>query len=136
MLSGHMDTIPAYDMEDAFSGEIKDGCVFGRGSCDMKGPLAAMMIALAAIHRSGVKLAGDLYFTDVADEEEKGLGTKYLIEHGPAADGVTVGEPTDMKIAPGHKGLEWIEVTFYGKKSPRRTPERGNQRHRDGRQIH
>jgi len=116
MLSGHMDTIPAYDMEDAFSGEIKDGCVFGRGSCDMKGPLAAMMIALAAIHRSGVKLAGDLYFTDVADEEEKGLGTKYLIEHGPAADGVTVGEPTDMKIAPGHKGLEWIEVTFYGKK--------------------
>lgn len=116
MLSGHMDTVPAYDMEDAFSGKISGGCVHGRGACDMKGPLAAMMAAQAAIHRSGVKLDGDLYFTGVADEEEKGFGTKYLIEHGPRADGVIVGEPTDMKIAPGHKGLEWIEVTFTGKK--------------------
>ncbi|MGN1333515.1 MAG: M20 family metallopeptidase [Anaerovoracaceae bacterium] len=116
MLSGHLDTVPAYDMENAFSGTIEDGKVFGRGACDMKGPLAAMMVAMAAIHRSGIKLSGDVYFTGVADEEEKGQGVAHLIENGPYADGVIVGEPTNLKIAPGHKGLEWIEVAFKGKK--------------------
>ena len=115
-LSGHMDTVPAYDMEGAFAGRIADGRVYGRGACDMKGPIAAMMAALAAIRRSGVKLAGDLYFTGVADEEEQGKGTAYLIKHGPRADGVIVGEPTDLRLSPGNKGLEWIEVVFKGKK--------------------
>lgn len=116
MLSGHMDTVPAYDMEDAFAGTIRDGTIYGRGTCDMKGPLAAMMAAMTAIHQSGVQLDGTLYFTGVADEEEKGLGAKYLVEHGPAADATIVGEPTDMQLALGHKGLEWIEVVIHGKK--------------------
>lgn len=116
MLSGHMDTVPAYDMEDAFSGRIADGNVYGRGACDMKGPLASMMAAMAAIKRSGTKLAGDLIFTGVADEEEQGKGVAYLIKNGPYTDGVIVGEPTGLNIAPGHKGLEWIEVSFQGKK--------------------
>lgn len=116
MLSGHTDTVPAYDMEDAFSGCVADGKIFGRGACDMKGPLASMMVAMAAIKRSGIRLRGDLYFTGVADEEEQGKGTAYLIKHGPTADGVIVGEPTDLCISPGHKGLEWIEVCFHGKK--------------------
>ncbi|MCI5687511.1 MAG: M20 family metallopeptidase [Emergencia sp.] len=116
MLSGHLDTVPAYDMEHAFAGKVQDGKVFGRGACDMKGPLAAMMAAMAALKRSGTILEGDVYFTGVADEEENGKGAAYLIEHGPAADGVIVGEPTELALAPGHKGLEWIRVTFKGKK--------------------
>ncbi len=75
-----------------------------------------MMAAMAAIKRSGAEIEGDLYFTGVADEEEAGLGVAYLIENGPYADGVIVGEPTGLHIAPGHKGLEWIEVSFEGKK--------------------
>lgn len=114
--SGHMDTVPAYDMEGAFDGRISDGKVFGRGACDMKGPIAAMMAAMAAIKRSGTVLKGDLYFTGVADEEEQGKGTAYMIKNGPHADGVIVGEPTDMRLSPGNKGLEWIEVSFKGKK--------------------
>ena len=116
MLSGHMDTVPAYDFEDAFSGRIADGKVFGRGACDMKGPLACMMAAMTAIKRSGIVLDGDLYFTGVADEEELGKGVKYLIQHGPHTDGAIVGEPGEMVIQLGHKGLEWIEVTVEGKK--------------------
>ena len=74
MLTGHMDTVPAYDFEDAFSGRIAEEAdgrkyVYGRGSNDMKGPLAAMMCAMAAIKDSGVKLKGDLVFCGVADEE-------------------------------------------------------------------
>ena len=116
MLSGHMDTVPAYDFEDAFSGRIEDGKVFGRGACDMKGPLASMMAAMTAIKRAGIELDGDLYFTGVADEEELGKGVKYLIKHGPHTDGAIIGEPGEMIIQLGHKGLEWIEVQIEGKK--------------------
>ncbi len=116
MLSGHMDTVPAYDFADAFSGRIAEGKVFGRGACDMKGPLASMMAAMTALKRAGIELDGDLYFTGVADEEELGKGVKYLIQHGPHTDGAIVGEPGGMVIQLGHKGLEWIEVTIEGKK--------------------
>lgn len=116
MLTGHMDTVPAYDMKNAFDGTIAEGRVMGRGACDMKGPLVSMMAAMAAIKRGGISLGGDLYFTGVADEEEQGKGTAYLIKNGPYADGVIVGEPTSLAIAPGNKGLEWIVVTFKGKK--------------------
>lgn len=116
MLSGHMDTVPSYDMESAFEGAIVDGVLYGRGACDMKGPLASMMSAMAAIKRSGITLQGDLIFTGLADEEEQGKGAGYLVNNGPFADGVIVGEPTEMKIDIGHKGLEWIEITVHGKK--------------------
>ncbi len=116
MLSGHMDTVPAYDFEDAFSGRIENGWVFGRGACDMKGPLASMMAAMVAIKNAGIELDGDLYFTGVADEEEQGKGVKYLIKHGPYTDAAIVGEPSEMEIDLGNKGLEWIEVKIHGKK--------------------
>ncbi len=116
MLSGHMDTVPAYDFEDAFSGRIADGRVYGRGACDMKGALAAMMAAMTAIKNAGLELDGDLYFTGVADEEEQGKGVKYLIKHGPYTDAAIVGEPSYMTINLGNKGLEWIEVRIRGKK--------------------
>lgn len=116
MLNGHIDTVPAYDMKDAFEGEIREGRVFGRGSCDMKGPVAAMMAAVIGIKNSGVKLKGDLVFAAVADEEEAGIGTKTLLKDWCQADAVIVGEPTELRIGLGNKGLEWIKVEFFGKK--------------------
>lgn len=116
MLNGHIDTVPAYDMERAFEGEIREGRVFGRGSCDMKGPVAAMMAAMVAIKRSGIQLAGQLVFAGVADEEIAGIGTKALLKDWCGADAVIVGEPTSLKIGLGNKGLEWIKVDFFGRK--------------------
>lgn len=116
VLSGHIDTVPPYDMEDAFSGRIEGGKLYGRGAVDMKGADCAMMIALAAIKRSGLPHSGDIYFAGVADEEEQGRGTEYLIDHWPEADAFVVGEPTEMKVCLGHKGLEWIDVDIMGKK--------------------
>lgn len=69
MLSGHLDTVPAYDMEDPFSGRIDNGKLYGRGACDMKGPLASMIAAMIGIHRSGISLRGDLLFVGLIDEE-------------------------------------------------------------------
>lgn len=116
MLSGHLDTVPAYDMKDPFSGMIQDGRLHGRGSCDMKGPLAAMIAAVIGIKRSGVKLKGDLYFIGVIDEEESGKGIEYIADNGPYTDGAVIGEPTAMKLARGQKGLEWIRITILGRK--------------------
>ena len=116
MLSGHIDTVPAYDMKDAFSGRIAEGNIYGRGACDMKGPVAAMMAVLIAFHRAGITLPGDVVFAGLADEEEQGRGVEYLVSHGPVCDGTIMGEPTDMKISVGHKGLEWIDVKIKGHK--------------------
>ena len=82
----------------------------------MKGPLASMIAAMVGIHRSGIVLEGDLYFAGLIDEEETGKGVEYLIEHGPLADAVVNGEPTNLKLAIGHKGLEWIKIRILGKK--------------------
>ena len=116
MLTGHMDTVPAYDFEKAFEPWEDEENVYGRGTVDMKGALAAAMCAMVEIKESGMRLKGDLIFCGVADEEEAGIGTRSLIETGPEATYTVVGEPTDLHIALGHKGLEWIEVTFKGKK--------------------
>ncbi|NLB23864.1 MAG: M20 family metallopeptidase, partial [Clostridiales bacterium] len=116
MLSGHLDTVPPYDMENPFTPVLKDGVLYGRGACDMKGPVSAMLLSLIALKRSGISLKGDVFFTGVIDEEEKGKGAEHLVKNGPFTDGAIIGEPTDMKIAVGHKGLEWIKVKVTGKK--------------------
>ncbi len=116
MLCGHLDTVPAYGMNDPYSGLVKGGKLYGRGSCDMKGPLAAMLAAIIGIKRSATLLNGDLIFAGVIDEEEKGKGVEYLARHGPFVDAAVVGEPTGMRIALGHKGLEWLKIEVFGKK--------------------
>lgn len=117
MLNGHMDTVPAYGMERAFEPWLDDaGRLHGRGAADMKGPLAAMLGALVAIKRSGVRLGGDLLFCAVADEEEGSLGTVALVEGGARADAAVVGEPTGGRsVAVAQKGLEWFQFDFIGR---------------------
>lgn len=126
MLNGHIDTVPPYNMEiDPFDPVIKAGKMYGRGTCDMKGAIASMMSAILAIQRSGVKLKGDLYFTGVINEELKSEGAEDIVHNGPKTDMAIVGEPTDLQIAAGHKGLEWIEVIIKGKAAHGGTPEKG-----------
>jgi len=103
--------MPGNPFEVKFLGER----MYGRGVVDMKGPLACMMMAMVAIKRLGIELAGDLIFAGVIDEEDKSEGTRALIKGGIAADGAIVGEPTEMDICIGHRGLEWFEFAFHGK---------------------
>ena len=116
MLTGHMDTVPAYDFKEAFEPREDGDYIYGRGTVDMKGALASMLCALAEIKEEGRQLKGDLIFCAVADEEEAGIGTRSLIETGPSATYTVVGEPTGLAINLGHKGLEWIEIEFKGRK--------------------
>ncbi|NLI95095.1 MAG: M20 family metallopeptidase [Synergistaceae bacterium] len=116
MLNGHLDTVPPYTMSiDPFSGELKDGRIWGRGSADMKGACAAMAMTLVALKRSGLRLAGDLFFTGVINEELKSEGSEDIVLNGPKADAVIVGEPSELNLSVGHRGLEWIEVEVIGR---------------------
>ena len=126
MLNGHTDTVPAYNMDiPPFSPKVKGGRLYGRGSLDMKGGLGSMALALVAIRRSRLKLAGDLILTAVIGEEERSEGTEDIVLKGPRADAAIVGEPTDMEIQPTHRGLEWLNIHFYGKAAHGGQAERG-----------
>lgn len=127
ILNGHTDVIPAgegWDVEP-FSGAVIDGKIYGRGSADMKGGLAAMVMAVEAIKRVGVDLKGNVKITAVMGEEDRQLGTKALIEDGIEADYAIVGEPTELKIAISHKGVSRFEMKTVGKAAHGSRPEEG-----------
>jgi acetylornithine deacetylase/succinyl-diaminopimelate desuccinylase family protein len=114
MLNAHSDTVGVAGMHEPFSGAIRDGKVYGRGSFDMKGSLAACMAAAKALASCGVRLRGDLLVAAVADEEYGSLGTRDLIEH-VKVDGAIVTEPTALEVCLAHKGYLWIEVQVTGR---------------------
>jgi acetylornithine deacetylase/succinyl-diaminopimelate desuccinylase len=126
MLTGHTDTVPPYEMKiPPFSGEIRGGRVYGRGAVDMKGPLASMIMAVIGLQRCGIRLKGDLIFAGVINEEEKSEGTEEIVYNGPHTDAAIVGEPTNLQIAAGHRGLEWLEVIIKGRATHGGRPEKG-----------
>ncbi|MBF4692432.1 M20 family metallopeptidase [Fusibacter ferrireducens] len=116
MLTGHLDTVPPYDMlGDPFEVIEEDGKLKGRGVVDMKGPLACMIASMVALKRANIALQGDVIFAGVIDEENKSEGTIHLIESGILADAAIVGEPTELNICIAHRGLEWFQFDFQGK---------------------
>ncbi len=124
--NGHLDTVPPYNMTvEPFGAVMEDGKIYGRGTNDMKGPVASMIYALLAFKRSGLRLAGDLYFTGVLAEETNSDGTESLIESGFKVDGAIVGEPSNREYAIGHRGLEWLEFEITGKPAHGGIPEAG-----------
>jgi acetylornithine deacetylase len=114
MLNAHCDTVGVEGMAAPFSGAVRDGRVYGRGSYDMKGSLAACLSAAKAI-AEGARLAGDLVVAAVADEEYGSLGTSDLLGRGVRTDGAIVTEPTALEVCLAHKGYLWIEVTVEGR---------------------
>lgn len=127
LFCGHMDTVPpnAGAPGDPFSAAVEDGRLRGRGSVDMKGPIAAMAGALVRIKESGGPASGRITLGAVIDEEMESLGAEALITGGFKADGAVVGEPTENRVAIGHKGLEWLEIEFEGRAAHSSTPEAG-----------
>src|SRR5438309_2403368 len=113
MWCGHMDTVGVAGMESPFDPIEKEGRIYGRGSQDMKGGLAAMIGAILDLSKNGGLPAGRLILAAVVDEEYASIGAEALVKAWKA-DAAVVGEPTDMKIAVGHKGFEWVEITTEG----------------------
>ncbi len=127
VLCGHLDTVPlnAGDPGAGFSAEITGGRMHGRGTTDMKGALAAMATALVGLRETGALPAGTLTIAAIADEEMESRGAEAFLRSGEQADGAIVGEPTENRLALGHKGLEWLEVEFTGRAAHGGTPGAG-----------
>ena len=106
---------------DPFGGLLKDGKVYGRGACDMKGGLAASIVAVEALIDSGIELPGVLEISGTADEESGGYGgVAWLAERGwfspPRVDHVIIPEPLNVdRVCIGHRGVWWAEIETKGR---------------------
>lgn len=119
LFDGHVDVVPAGDPGDwttpAFQPTLRDGRLYGRGACDMKGGLAAAVMAAEAIVAAGIELAGTLAVAPVVGEEDGGSGTLALLRRGVAADGCVIMEPTALSVVPAVAGaLSW-RITVRGR---------------------
>ncbi len=119
LLNGHIDVISAEPRElwttDPFRADVRDGRLYGRGACDMKGGVAAMVFATEVLRALEVPLRGELIVNTVTDEESTGAGALASIAHGVAADGGIVPEPTDMTAWLGTRGSLMPEIVVQGR---------------------
>lgn len=108
MFNGHQDTKPTGTMTiDPFGAEIRDGRMYGRGACDMKGGLAGMLCAMKAMVRAGKKPLGGITFVSDIEEEYGGQGgIQVLVNSGllDGYDGLISAEPSDLEINIGNRG--------------------------------
>lgn len=119
LLNGHTDVIPVGNGEgwsdDPWSAAIKNGRVYGRGSCDMKSGVASHILAVQFLQAAGVKLKGDVYINVVIDEEVSGHGTLDTVIRGYKADAGISGETSDLAVQPACIGRIWFEIEIQGK---------------------
>jgi acetylornithine deacetylase len=109
LLNGHLDTVGVAGMEAPFEPRVEDGRLYGRGAYDMKGALAALMLAVA----EAPELRGDIVLTAVADEELASEGTEAVLQR-VTADAALVAEPTALRVAVAHRGFVGFEIETTG----------------------
>lgn len=114
MFNGHLDVVGVEGMtHPPFAPSIRDGLLYGRGSCDMKAGVAAMSVAAWQAAQRGIR--GEIIVAAVIDEEFESLGTRAMLERGTRADVAVVTEPTRLAICPAHRGFVWLEFSFTGR---------------------
>jgi len=113
ILYAHLDTVGVDGMAAPFEAAVREGRLYGRGSYDMKGGLAACCEA-ARLLAAGPRPAGDVLVVGVADEEVASLGMQDVLRD-VRADAAIVTEPTELDICLAHKGFCWLDVTTVGR---------------------
>src|SRR5579859_1203936 len=111
LLNAHMDTVGVAGMERPHDPAVEGNRLYGRGAYDMKGGLAAAMIAVAQAKK--LPLRGDVILTAVADEEYASIGTEAIVKQW-RADAAIVTEPTELSLCVAHKGFVWLEINTQG----------------------
>ncbi|MHC4482174.1 MAG: M20 family metallopeptidase [Planctomycetota bacterium] len=128
----HLDVVPAGEAgwsDPAFAGTERDGKIYGRGSADMKGGIAALVTAIRQLTNSDVGLEGDIILFAAAGEETDSCGAKRFVSKFsnklPELAGVVIPEPTDFDVVTAHRGMLWLEVTTKGKAAHGSAPQLG-----------
>src|SRR5919198_4605549 len=118
LLNGHVDVVSTEPTErwtkDPWGGEITNGRLYGRGACDMKGGVAAMLLAVEAALSAG-QIGSVLIYQSVIEEECGGNGALAACLEGPAADGVVIAEPTNGGLDLVAPGVIWARITLEGR---------------------
>ncbi|HEX6020767.1 MAG TPA: M20/M25/M40 family metallo-hydrolase [Solirubrobacter sp.] len=124
-LNGHLDTVGVEGMDDPFSGRIDGDRMYGRGTCDMKAGVAAMVVAAERTAQAGHD--GDIVLALVADEEHGSVGCTAVLEHlsGRLPDACIVGEPTWLHVIVAHRGFSVVEVELHGRAAHSSRPHEG-----------
>jgi succinyl-diaminopimelate desuccinylase len=125
LLEAHMDTVGVEGMDRPFEPLVEGGRVYGRGACDTKGALAAMMFALGKVVEEGVPLARGCVLAATADEEFDMAGAQLLVDAQLDLAGAIVGEPTGLQIVPAHDGQTYFRICARGKAAHTSTPHNG-----------
>ena len=121
VLSGHLDVVPSGDPAtwtvDPWAGEIRDGALFGRGACDMKGGVASVLAAIRSLAATGdlERLAGELVVAFVPSEEDGGQGTLAAIRAGATGDLAIIPEPSNLDVVVAHAGAITFRLTVPGR---------------------
>ena len=119
LFNGHIDVVSAEPRSewasDPFVASVRDGRLYGRGACDMKGGIAAMVFAVETLTALGVSLDGDLLVATNTDEESSGAGGTALVEHGLRADAGVVTEPTGFQTWVACRGSDYGVITVPGR---------------------
>jgi acetylornithine deacetylase len=119
ILNGHMDVVPTGDVgqwtHDPWAGDVAQGRMYGRGSCDMKAGLAAAVYAVRALQLIGFRPRGDVLLESVIGEESGGIGALTTIVHGYRADACIIMEPTELALCPVQSGALTFRITVRGR---------------------
>jgi succinyl-diaminopimelate desuccinylase len=131
LLEGHTDVVTEGDPREwsrpPFGAELTNGRIYGRGTADMKGGLAAAMVAAAAFRRAGVEPAGKLVVGALVDEEDRMLGARHLVTTavGRELDAAIICEPEDNELCLVQRGVVWARIRVRGKMAHGAMPEAG-----------
>lgn len=126
LLEVHQDTVAVGGMTIApFAGEIRDGRLYGRGACDVKGGMASMLAVMDRLHREKPTTGGDVVLACTVDEEHTFLGVQQLMKEGLKADFAVCAEPTNLRIVDAHKGVARWRITTAGKACHSSAPDAG-----------
>lgn len=127
LLAPHLDTVGSLDgSDDVFLPKIEGGRVWGRGACDTKGSVAAMLTALSRVVASARRpRATEITLACLVDEECHQHGSRALVAEGHRADLGIVGEPTQLQVVTAHKGDIWARLETAGKAAHGACPDRG-----------
>lgn len=126
LLEVHQDTVPVEGMTvEPFGGHIENGRVYGRGACDIKGGMAAMLAAFAQLSRCRDRATMNVILACTVDEEFTFRGVQELVKRGVHADFAIVAEPTNLDIVHAHKGVARLVVTATGRACHSSRPDQG-----------